>query len=223
MSGINIWGGGDNSGFSVTSDELKTKVSRSGDLMTGILDMNNNKIRNVSYPLLSTDAATKLYVDNGYDEKVSLIGDIMTGNLVLKVNTDNVRVLGCNDLSGGKEFNLLLGNFQNQIQYEVQNIAPQPVKLLSNNGFLIKLNNNDIIRFGSSGTDLRINCFKDLLMNRCFIANLRDPNSPQDAATKNYVDTTKKKCHCGYIPNIISNANRSAFIASASSEYSSVI
>ena len=135
MSGVNVWGC-DYSGYSVTSDELvNTKVSKSGDFMTGILDMNNSRMRDVVYPLLLRDAATNLYVDDGYDEEVSLTGDTMTGNLVLKVNTDNVRMLGCNDLVVGEEFNSLLGNFQNQIQYEVQYIAQQPVKLLSNNEF----------------------------------------------------------------------------------------
>ena len=56
----------------------------------------------------------------------------------------------------------------------------------------------------------------DLSMNHKFIAKLHDPSSPQDAATKNYVDKIAKKCYTGYIPILEANESMLGFIASAS-------
>jgi hypothetical protein len=43
--------------------DLSAKVSKSGDTMTGILDMGSNLISNVSTPISGSDAANKTYVD----------------------------------------------------------------------------------------------------------------------------------------------------------------
>ena len=42
---------------------VETKVSKSGDTMTGPLDMGSYAITNLAYPSNDTDAASKLYVD----------------------------------------------------------------------------------------------------------------------------------------------------------------
>ena len=39
-------------------------VNQAGDSMQGDLDMNNNRITNVKYPIASADTASKLYVDS---------------------------------------------------------------------------------------------------------------------------------------------------------------
>jgi len=57
--------------------------------------------------------------------------------------------------------------------------------------------------------------FHDILMNNRYIAGLHDPRSPQDAATKAYVDSSSKKCHSGYIPILEANESMLGFTASS--------
>ena len=61
--------------------------------------------------------------------------------------------------------------------------------MLTNNGFLIKCNNNTVARCGVSSRDNRLWIYQDIIMNQHFIANVKDPRTAQDAATKNYTDT----------------------------------
>ena len=122
----------------------------------------------------------------------------MTGNLLLKVGADLTRTLGCTDVSGTKAFYILLGSIYNRIQCQLN----RSIVLQTSDGFLCKRNNANIMRLGKSATDPRIDVFHDMVMNGRYIAGLHDPLSPQDAATKNYVDNVAKKCYSGYIPNL---------------------
>jgi len=72
--------------IAVTDNLNSTKVNKTGDLMSGALDMGTNGIVNLSSPTLSTDAANKQYVDAALGTvdlsgKVSIAGDTMTGFL----------------------------------------------------------------------------------------------------------------------------------------------
>ena len=63
----------------------KAVVCRSGDIMTGELNMNNNKITHL--PIKPTDkleATSKVYVDGQGYKRVSK-ADVMTGNLKLNI------------------------------------------------------------------------------------------------------------------------------------------
>ena len=71
----------------------------------------------------------------------------------------------------------------------------------------------DILRLGKSTTDPRIAVFHVLLMNGKYIANLHDPDSLLDVATKNYVgNVTKQKCS-GYIPVLEDDFSLLGFMA----------
>ena len=142
----------------------------------------------------------------------------MTGNLSLSVGADLLRTLGCSDLSGSKEFSVLLGNVQNQIQCQLN----QPVAIQATDGVVFRQGSSNIIRFGRAVGDLRTDVYQDIVMNQKFIADLRDPASAQDAATKVYVDNSTKKCYSGYVPVLEANVSRLGFIASASSTVNSL-
>ena len=100
---------------------------------------------------------------------------------------------------------------------KIQCQANGPITLQTTDGFLCKQGENDIIRFGKSSTDRRIELYQNIVMNEKYIVDLHDPAEAQDAATKNYVDNSLKKCRVGYIPNLESNDSITGFVASASS------
>lgn len=58
---------------------INTKVSKSGDTMTGLLTLSGA-------PTTNLHAATKLYVDTAANLKVNKAGDTMTGNLAMSAN-----------------------------------------------------------------------------------------------------------------------------------------
>jgi hypothetical protein len=72
---------------------------------TGNINMSGHKITNISTPIEGQDATNKTYVDT---TTVSKSGDVMTGNLIMRVGNSAGLSLGCNDLRGDKRFNLLL-------------------------------------------------------------------------------------------------------------------
>jgi hypothetical protein len=61
--------------------QVGTAVQKTGDTMTGDLDMGGNEIENLAAPIAPTDAANKDYVDTGLAGKLSLAGGTMTGAL----------------------------------------------------------------------------------------------------------------------------------------------
>ena len=58
-----------------------TAVQKSGDTMTGDLDMGGNQIENLGTPIANTDAATKDYVDNALGSKLDTSGGTMSGDI----------------------------------------------------------------------------------------------------------------------------------------------
>ncbi len=96
-----------------TADNANTKVSKSGDTMSGNLDMGNNRIISVANPTDPTDAANKEYVDSvatGLDVKesvrvattsnISNLSSVTTVDGVTLVDGDRVLV---KDQSTGSE------------------------------------------------------------------------------------------------------------------------
>lgn len=143
---------------------------------------------------LSSFAKTS-YVDLHDNLHVLKAGDTVSGDLRLCVGSDTVRLLGCVDLSEGKGFSLPLGNFQNQLQFAV--IAPPqtqtPATLHTSHGFLVLMNNQPVCQLGDPGPDNQLIVHRRIAMSNNLIKFLHDPAEPQDAATKNYVDTLVRR------------------------------
>ena len=85
-----------------------------GNTAIGASDMNSNIIKNVSHPLSNQDVETANYVDTN---AFTAAGGVVSVNINLNVGSDLVRSLGCNDLTTGKKFTLLLGTDTNMLMY----------------------------------------------------------------------------------------------------------
>ena len=60
----------------------------------------------------------------------------MSGDIKLSVGSDLVRSLGCDDLSAGRKFTLLLGSDKNMLSYTIPSSGlPVPVKIKTDVGF----------------------------------------------------------------------------------------
>ena len=77
-----------------------------GNTAIGAIYMNSHIIKNVVDPLSNQDVATNNYVD---ENAFTTAGGVVSGDIKLSVGSYLVRSLGCNDLSAGKKFTLLLG------------------------------------------------------------------------------------------------------------------
>ena len=73
----------------------------------------------------------------------------MSGDIQLKIGSDLVGILGCNDLSAGKKFTLLLGTDINILTYSIPNSGlPVPIKIKTDVGFAILLKEIPVCVFG---------------------------------------------------------------------------
>ena len=78
-------------------------------------------------PLSNQDVATKNYVDKN---AITTAGGVVSGDIKLNVGSDLVRCLGCNDLTTGKKFTLLLGSDTNVLSYSLPDSQLKvPVKI----------------------------------------------------------------------------------------------
>ena len=199
------------------------KVSKTGDVMSGDLNMAGNRITglNSNLPLTENEAVSFLRVvqlvrdsERETEIKVSKSGDVMSGDLLISAIGDN-RIVGCNDLNTNRSFSVLLGTSTNKLYFMY--LPQQPVTLETDHGFLVKTGNDDVCQLGTE-----IIFHKVLRMNSNAITNLPIPRLPHEAASKLYVDANARKVLNGYIPPLRSQGSRnnikSGFIASASSQ-----
>ena len=100
--------------------------------------MNTNTIKNVADPLSNQDVATMNYVDK---HAFITVDRVVSGDIKLNVDSVLVRNLGCNDLTTGTKFTLLLGTDTNMLShFLLDSQLPVPVKIKTDGGLLILIN-----------------------------------------------------------------------------------
>ena len=111
-----------------------------------------------------------------------------------------VRCLGCNDLTTGKKFALLLESETNVLSYSLPDSQLKvPIKIRTDRGFIILVNQLPICDFGQ----YVILCSQPVDMNLHLIKNVKSPVNKFDAVNKAYADRLKYKTAIGNIPNTV--------------------
>ena len=104
---------------------------------------------------------------------------VVSGDIKLSVGSDLVRSLGCNDLSAGKKFTLLLGLDTNMLSYSVPNSGlPVPIKIKTYVSFTILINELLICVFDQD----EILCSRPIDVDQHSIKNVKNAVDRLDAA-----------------------------------------
>ena len=168
-----------------------------GNTAIGTIDMNSQIIKNVEDPLSNQDVATKNYVDQN---AITTDGGVVYGDIKLSVGSELIRSLGCNDLTVGKKFTLLLWTFTNMLTYSVPNSGlPVPIKIKSDVGFAMLIIALPICVFDRD----EILCSRPIDMDQHSIKNVKSPLIKLDAVNKAYADRIKYKTATLNIPNTV--------------------
>ena len=164
----------------------------------GAIDMNSNIIKNLEDPLPNQDVATKNYIDKKND--ITTDDGVVYGDIKSSVGSDLVRSLGCNDLTAGKKFTLLLGSDTNMLTYSIPNSElPVPIKIKTDVCFVIVINELPICDFGQ----YEILCSRPIDIDQHSIKNVMSPVHKFDAVNKANADRIKYKTATGNIPNTV--------------------
>ena len=165
----------------VTKNQLDTKLSLSGGLMTGNLDMNNNRLYNVAQPNGDNQPAKKNCSENKFLDKSS---GVMAGSLnmsnnkithLAKPTDDNGRCIDNNylKLSGGTmNGNIILNSTLLLSQY-------QALSWTTGNAFFVQITNPYVYS--------RFNMVKNKIIN------LGDPTDATDVINKQYLEKSHVK------------------------------
>ena len=168
-----------------------------GNTAIGTIDMNSHIIKNMADTLTNQDVASKNYVDKN---AITTDDGVVSGDIKLSVGSDLVRSLGCNDLSAGKKFTLLLGVDTNMLTYSVPNSGlPVPIKIKTDVSFAILIDELPICVFGRD----EILCSRPIDMDQHSIKNVKNPADRFDAVNKAYADHIKYKTATGNIPDTV--------------------
>ena len=106
-----------------------------GNTAIGAIDMNSNIIKNVADPLSNQDVVTKNYI---HTHAFSTAGGVVSGDVVLRIGSELVWILGCDNLSACKKFILMLGSYSNMITYSIPKLfVSTPIELKTDAVFVI--------------------------------------------------------------------------------------
>ena len=115
-----------------------------------------------------------------------------------------VRSLGCNDLTAGKKFTLLLGTDTNMLTYTISNSGiPVTIKIKTDVGFAILIKELPVCVFGHD----EILCSQSIDMDQQSIKNVKNSIGRLDAVNKAYADRIKYKTASGNILNTVLTDN----------------
>ena len=116
-----------------------------GNTAIGAIDMNRHNIKNVADPLSNRDVATKNYIDTN---AFTTAGGVVIGDIKLNLGSNLTRSLGCNDLTRGKKFTLLLRTDTRMLSYCFPDSGlPVPVMIKIDGRFAILINQLPICDF----------------------------------------------------------------------------
>ena len=119
--------------------------------------------------------------------------------MLTNVGSDLIRSLGCNNITTGKKFTLLLQTDTNMLSYSLPDSGLLvPVKIKTDACFAILINELPICDFSQDV----ISCSQPIHMNLHLIKIVKSPVNKFDAVNKAYVDRIKYKTTTGIIPNI---------------------
>ena len=176
---------GTDSSDAVTKQQLDTKLSLSGGLMTGNLDMNSKRIYNVAQPNGDNQPATKIWSKNKFLDKSSgvMAGSLdMSNNIITHLakptdDKDGVNKKYIDDnylkLSGGTVTgHIILNNAILTSQY-------QAISRNTGNAFFVQITNPYVYH--------QFN----MVNNRIY--NLADPTDATDAINKQYLEKSHVK------------------------------
>jgi len=168
----------------------------------------------------SSSDVNKKYVDQKFvtlsanlATKVNKSGDVMSGDLNILLEGDNLRSFGITDSAPGKRVILFLGDFNNKIVNNFDNA----LQLVASHGIKVTGHAGDVCWFGGKAGPQAL-FYKSINMNQNYIGGLNDPNWGQDAATKNYADTRFVKNNVGFVPVLAGNHNKNGFLVEVSSQ-----
>ena len=176
---------------------IEHKVSKSGDIMYGDLNLNNHKITNLANPVTESDSVNKGFLDNAISNIVHFAESSEFGSRLatLGINNDDQYVVSPSQIQiqrsqiYGVE---VLGRLPNRV-FRIENIPPNNASIELGESLILKGLVDPILPSDAATKQFVENLVTNVrdninLQGLHTIINLRDPTAPGEAANKNYVD-----------------------------------